>query len=202
MGRPFIANIYQSFAGILQHYHIQLKGNMLTDLKMWETFLTTFRGWQPIISNKLRDEDALELYADAVGNPSLGWGAFLPLHSLWMYQQWEFHWFHQFNPSIDFLELYALLAGVVTWALHFVDRTVIFWSDNTLTVHALINKSSHSSQMLNLLHYLTFFCMVNNIHIKALYISGKKNVICDLLSRLKLQAFCNIKPEHTNQLPL
>ena len=136
-----------------------------------------------------------------MGNPSLGWGAFLPSSGLWMYQQWKFQWFHQFNPSIDFLELYALLAGLVIWVPHFIDRTLIFWSDNTPTVHALISKSSHSSQMLRLLCYLTFFCMVNNIHIKALYISGKKNVTCDLLSRLKLQAFHSIKPEHTSKLP-
>ena len=83
---------------------------------MWKAFLLNVRGWQPIISNHQRAKDAVELYADASGNPSLGWGgAFLPTEGLWMFQQWDKEWFQQFNPSIDSLELYALLAGVVTW---------------------------------------------------------------------------------------
>ena len=88
-GRPFIVNIYRSFAGIPQHHHIQLTGEVLTDLRMWQVFLSTFWGWQSIISNKQREENALELYTDTAGNPSLGWGAYLPLHGLWKYQQWD-----------------------------------------------------------------------------------------------------------------
>ena len=124
---------------------------------MWKAFLLNFRGWQPIISNHQMDQEAVELYADTTGKASLGWGAFLPKQRLWMFQQWEDQWFQEFNPSINFLELYALLARVVTWAPHLMDKMVIFRSDNTPTVHALINKSSHSRQMLSLLHYFTFF---------------------------------------------
>ena len=40
VGRPFMANKYQSFAGVPQHHHIQLKGHVLIDLRMWEAFLT------------------------------------------------------------------------------------------------------------------------------------------------------------------
>ena len=53
-----------------------------------------------------------------------------------------------FNPSIDFLELYALSAGVVTWVPHLTNHTMLFHSDNTPTVHALIKKSSDSHQMM------------------------------------------------------
>ena len=34
-------------------------------------------------------------------------------------------WFQQYQPSIGFLELYALLAGVVTWVPHLSNKTVI-----------------------------------------------------------------------------
>ena len=118
---------------------------------MWRTFLETFRGWQPIIPNKVKEATAVELYTDAAGNPALGWGAYLPSQGLWMFQQWDKHWFNEFKPSIDFLELYALLAGLVMWASHFIDKTIIFRSDNMPAMHALTNKSSHSSQMLKLL---------------------------------------------------
>ena len=198
---PFIKNVYDAFTGVPQHWHIDLKGDVLADLRMWKAFLLQFRGWQPIISSQQRAKDVVELYADVLGNPSLGWGAFLPTKGLWMFQQWDQEWFHQFNPSIDFLELYALLARVVIWVPHLSDKTVIFRSDNIPTVHALINKSSNSKQMLRLLCYFTLFCMIHNIHIKALHISSKKNIICDLLSRLKLQEFQWEKPDHTKPLP-
>ena len=58
------------------------------------------------------------------------------------------------GTSIDFLEFYALLATVVTWVPHLTNCTVLFHSDNTPTVHALINKSSDSHQMM-LLQFLT-----------------------------------------------
>ena len=37
--KPFIQNVYQSFAGIPQDRHIDLKGNLLADLRMWKSFL-------------------------------------------------------------------------------------------------------------------------------------------------------------------
>ena len=111
-GRPFTVNVYRAFEGTPQHHHVQLRGEVLTDLWMWHTFLESFRGWQPIISNKEKEARVVELYADAAGNPALGWGAHLPSQGLWMYLQWDTQWFNEFKPSIDFLVLYTLLAGM------------------------------------------------------------------------------------------
>ena len=112
-------------------------------------------------------------------------GAWLPHVGTWMHVQWEAEFFKKFNPSIDFLELYSLLARVVTWVPHLTNCTLLFHSDNTPTMHALINKSSDSHQMMILLQFLTLFCMLNNITITVKHISGKTNLICDYLSQLK-----------------
>ena len=103
------------------------------------------------ITDKITHSSAIELFTDAAGNAKLGLGTWLPHLGLWMYGQWEEEFFQQFNPSVDFLELYALLAGITTWAPHLMDCAIIFWSDNTPTVFALRNKSSDSPQMLFLL---------------------------------------------------
>ena len=94
---------------------------VLSDLGMWKVFLTRFRGWTPIVDNKILHASTVELFADASGNSSLGWGAWLPHLGLWMYRAWEAEIFDKYQPSIDFLELYALLAGMVTWAPHLTD---------------------------------------------------------------------------------
>ena len=85
-GKPFIQNVYQTFVGIPQHRHIDLKGNLLADLRMWKSFLLQYKGWQPIISNEEHSRMAIEIFADVSGNPFLGWGAFFPSKGLWMYQ--------------------------------------------------------------------------------------------------------------------
>ena len=68
----------------------------------------------------------VDVFADVAGSALLGWGAFFPAQGLWLYQKWDQVWFQEYNPSIDFLELYALLAGVVTWVPHLSNKTIIF----------------------------------------------------------------------------
>ena len=126
-------------------------------MRMWKSFLVQYKGWQPIISNTKRSHNVLEKFIDVTGNPLLGWGTFFPAQGLWIYQKWDPVWFQEYNPSIVFLELYALLARVVMWVPHLSNKTVIFRSDNTPTMHALLNKTSNSHQMLTLLRYFPFF---------------------------------------------
>ena len=108
----------------------------------------------------------------------------------------EEDFFLKFQSSIDFLELYTLLATTVTWAPYLTDRAILFWSDNTPTVFALRNKSSDSNQMLFSLHFFTLFCMTHNITILAY------STICDKLSHFQLWDFHALKPDHTTCLPL
>ena len=95
----FIQNVYQTFAEIPQHRHIDLKVNLLADLRMWKSFLLQYKGWHPIISNEEYSRMAIEIFADVSGNPSLGWGGF-PSKGLWMYQQWDKGWFQQYSQSM------------------------------------------------------------------------------------------------------
>ena len=137
---------------------------------MWKVFLAKFCGWMPISDTKQLHALAVELFPGAAGNAKLGWGTWLPHLGLWMYRWWEEEFFQKFQPSIDFLELNALLAGIVMWAPYLMDRAILFWSDNTPTVFALRNKSSDSPEILSLLCYLTLSCMTHNITILARHV--------------------------------
>ena len=79
-GKPFIQTVNQVFAGVPQHKHINLKGDVLADMRMWKSFLVQYKGWQPIISNAERSCNAV--FADLAGNPLLGLGAFYPEQGL------------------------------------------------------------------------------------------------------------------------
>ena len=201
-GKCFIKCIYQAQVGVLHHQHIDLSSPVLSDLHIWKVFLAKFRGWMPIMDTKVLHASAIGVFTDAVGNVKLGWGAWLPHLGLWMYSQLEEDFFQKFQPSIDFLELYALLATIVTWAPHLMDHAILFQLDNTSTVFALRNKSSNSNQMLFLLHFLTQFCMAHNITVLARHVHGIHNMICDKLSHFQFQDFHALKPDHTACLPL
>ena len=105
------------------------------------------------------------------------------------------------NPSIDFLELYALLVVVVIWVPMLMDHVVLFWLDNTPAVYTLINKASSSDHVMLLICYITLFCMTHNIKILAKHIEGTNNKFYDLLSRFKFQEFHLTKPENTRESP-
>ena len=51
-GKLFIQNMHQAFAGIPQHRHIDLKGNLPADLRMWKSFLLQYKDWQPLFQIK------------------------------------------------------------------------------------------------------------------------------------------------------
>ena len=123
-----------------------------------------------ITDTKQLHASAVELFADTAGNAKFGGGAWLPHLGLWMYGQWEEEFFHKFQPSIDFLELYGLLAGIIMWDPHLMDHAILSWLDNTPTVFALRNKFNDSPKMLFLLCFLTLFCITHNITILARHI--------------------------------
>ena len=103
-GKCFSKRIYQVHAGVPHHHHhVDLHSCVLLDLWMWKVFLTWFRGWTPIVDNRILHANAVELFADASGSSSLGWGAWLLHLGLWMYGAWEMEFFEKFQPSIDFM---------------------------------------------------------------------------------------------------
>ena len=74
----------------------------------------------------------VEVVANAAGLVQLDWGAWLPHTGHWMYGQWESDIFDALNPSIDFLELCALLVTVVMWAPLLMDQIVLDCLDWTI----------------------------------------------------------------------
>ena len=67
----------------------------------------------------------MEIVADVAGSVQLGWGAWLLNTGHWIYGQWELEVFAVMNPTIDFLELYALRIAVIMWAPFLMDKVVL-----------------------------------------------------------------------------
>ena len=111
------------------------------DLQVWLTFLdqpTVFcRPFLDFVEEL--DMDQLEFYMDASRNFSLGFGGYYK--SSWMCQVWDKELMELCQPSIEYLELFALLAGVMAWIPRFQNRWVTVFTDNE-SVKNMVNNTA------------------------------------------------------------
>ena len=75
-----------------------------------------------------------------------------------MWDQWDAHFMQQQQPSIDFLELFAVLVAVYAWSPQFANKHIIVHSDNQPTVAVINSKMSNSDSML-VLNPLSHFAL-------------------------------------------
>ena len=108
----------------------------------------------------------------------------------WFIYQWEANFLEENNPSINYLELFALTAAVLTWGNQFKKNCkVIIFCDNQSVIHMVNNNSSKCAKCMILIRILVIFIMKHNIKLKVKYVKSADNTYADLLSRLNYKEF-------------
>ena len=107
----------------------------------------------------------------------------------WCFTIWPQGFIKNEDPSIEFLELYALVVGVVNWISRFQNSRIILFCANQSVVHMVNNTTSSCRKCMILIRTLVLESLVNNVCIFAKYIRSKVNKASDYLSRLKFEAF-------------
>ena len=88
------------------------------------------------------------------------------------------------SDNINMLEMWPVLVSVRRWGSRWLNRTVVFVTDNTQVMATLNTGRSKSKTTMKWLR-LIFWASINyNFDIQSVYINTKFNVICDSLSRL------------------
>ena len=182
-GHPFLRRIFDTFAGRPMDFFVTLTKELKKDLAMWKYFLTDFKGLSPILLSR----PSVRLFTDASGNPDLGWGAWL--EDEWCFAQWCAAWNFLFEPSIDFLEFFAVLAAIWTWKQKLTNTRLFLFCDNQPVVAILSSFTSNSSDIMLLLRYLVLILSHHNIIIQPIYLSSATNNRADALSRLQVDCF-------------
>ena len=126
-GRAFMRRMYSKLTDLKNgmkvvlkdYHHVTLDAEFLYDCKMWELFLS--RSDQVVLCRPFMDilgsqsAKTLLFYTDASGSISKGgFGAFFSGN--WFFGLWGTEFMQKCQPSIEFLELYALCLGIFTWA--------------------------------------------------------------------------------------
>ena len=112
----------------------------------------------------------------------------------------EFLW-NSINPSIAYLELYAVTVGVLLWIHQFSGRTVALFCDNMSVVEMINSTTSSCKNCMVLIRFIVMKAMVHNVVVKAKHVTSKNNYVSDCLSRLKYEQFRNYTAGKFQELP-
>ena len=99
------------------HHHVRLDGEFKSDCRVWTNFLDSDN--ESIVNRPMIDvlepdctSWQIQFSSDASAGPELGFGCVLSTR--WFNKMWEPGFIKNQASSIEFLELYALCAGILT----------------------------------------------------------------------------------------
>ena len=183
------------------YHHVRLDQEFKTDCRIWLDFLTN-TSMINVVSRPMVDllgpaktSDEIRFYSDASGSKKLGYGCLL--NTSWLYGSWDEKFILEKKPSIEYLELFALAAGILTWERRITNGRFTIFCDNEAVVQIINSLSSSCKNCMKLIRILTLNGLRYNRRISAKYVSTKANFLADALSRGQLSRFRRLGPEMT-----
>ena len=184
-----------------QHYHIRLDQEFKLDCQIWMEFLTGSLGTvanRPMIDlSVVQTSMEIGFTSDASASQEFGYGFGATLGTRWILGAWPRDFVKNEKPSIEYLELFALVAGVLTWQSDrcLCNARISVHCDNIAVVHMVNNLTSSCGNYMFLIRLLTLNSLKFNHRITALYISSKNNFLSDALSRNQISKFRTLGPQ-------
>ena len=188
-GRLFLRRLINQSTKVKHlHHYVSLNSQTRADFQWWLEFLPLWNGKTYFLNPSWSLAQDLELYTDASG--TLGYGAYFG--GAWLRADWLPH---QMFHSIQWKELFAILAAASTWAVRLSRLRIKFWCDNLAIVHAWQNKSSKHPDITDLLRRLLLVAARHNFTVSMSHLPGHKNEIADALSRNNITKFFYLVPQ-------
>ena len=194
-GHAFTQRLYSYFnSNMKQHHHVRVTSEMKDDLAVWNSFLNNPVIYcRPFIDfSMVLVADKLEWFTDASGTVGMGgiW------HSHWFQADWDRSFLVTAEPSIEYLELFAVTVLVLLWSQFFMNKHICLFCDNQAVVHMINNSSSSCRQCMVLIRKITLKCLQHNVHIFAKYVPTHLNFFADALSRNQMSRFWKLAHKH------
>ena len=189
-GRAFTRRLYSFGAGLTKkNHHLKIKGEMKSDLRLWLTFLSSPRNFShPFFHfNQLLTATDIHFMTDASKNKDFGCGGVCGTD--WFIMQWETGFIKKYDPSIAFLELFALTVGILAWIRQFKNMKLVLFCDNMSVVHMINTTSSSCKFCMKLIRIIVLELIQSNTHVTCRHIPTKQNIFADNLSRMRYDKF-------------
>ena len=179
-------------------HHISLNKEFIGDCLIWQKFLelgaTDSRlVCRPFIDvNKFTHAKILNFYSDTSMH---GMGAIFGTR--WLYCKWDKQFLELEKPTIEYLELFALVSAILVWGnnRHLCNTKIVIFCDNQIVREYVNNLTAGNRQCLKLLRILALDNLKFNRRVKIIYVKSKTNVLSDAISRADFTTFWRKVPE-------
>ena len=211
-GRAFTKGMYDKLKlkdkhgnPLKQHHHISLKGTFIDDCLVWKQFLHNATAHElccPFIDiNAFASVEVLNFYSDASLNQNFGLGVIFGDN--WIAGTWGSDFILSEKPSIEFLELFVLVAAILTWCNdpRLSNTRVVVFCDNQATLNMVNNLASNCLKCMKLIRILTLNNLQFNRRVFVKYVTSKANILADAISRTDWTRFWRHAPKTMNKKP-
>ena len=195
-GRPFVRRLAFLTRNVIEpHFKVRLPAWAKADLQLWLHFLKAYNGVTFFRDLDWVDNTELSLYTDS-SNIGLG----LYFNGKFAYSTWPANT-DKWLISTAFMEIFPIAICLLLWAEQLTNKKVLFYCDNKSTVQIINNLSSSCPQIMKVVRCIVLTTLKYNVTLRSVHLPGKKNVLCDSLSRLQLQRFWENAPPSTDKQP-
>jgi hypothetical protein len=199
LGRPFLRHIFNMLRR--PHKRQRLTAAARRDLQWWRTLLPLWSGITAISPRRFE----VTIETDASGSKGIGgyWPATKRMFSTRLPRR------HR-KKHINFKEMFAVLFAIAEWGESWKGQELLVKCDNEAVVHG-INKKTIRGAAIAPLQQLLLLTALNDIVVKATWISTKENAVADALSRFDtkklaklvgVQALSMVQSRQTSRLSL
>ena len=195
-GRTFLRRLYSLGANdkVLPHHHIRITEECRLDMQIWRRFLSDPLIYsRPFLDCFEQTAEDIDMYSDASESVSKGFGAYCG--TAWTCMMWDKDWMVSCNPSIEYLELYAVTVAVLIWIKKFRNSRILLHCDNNSVCNMLNNSTSGCKNCMVLLRLVVLECLTQNVKLTAEWVSTGDNGKADALSRMEFERFRNLGPD-------
>ena len=192
-GRAFVRILYvdttRNGKVLKPHHHIKITEENKLDLLVWKQFLLhpDSHIYRPFMESVSMNATQIDMFSDTSGNFKLGFGAFCGTE--WTFGQQDSAFCSKYEPSIEYLELFGVLVGILNWIKLFRNRRIILFCDNQAVVNMINNSALCCKNCMVLIRLLTTESILQNVRVFAKYVPTGDNGKADALSRLDLDRF-------------
>ena len=196
-GRLFLRRLIDLSTTVRKlHHHISLNAEARADIRWWDSFLPSWNGVAMFLDPEWTAANSLQLYTDASG--SLGFGAYF--NGAWFRGDWQPH---QRLPlrSIQWQELFAIVAAASTWGHLWAGLRIHFHCDNLPIVQAWARQSAKHPDLMRLLRTLFLVAAQHSFTIRLSHLPGRLTALLMPFPEISYPSSSLLPPRRTLNQP-
>ena len=187
-GRIFLRRLIDLGKSVKRHHHhVTYNKQAKLDIQWWIDFLPEWN-CKSIIPESLsiRASD-IKLFTDA---SDIGFGA--TYGTAWIQGSWDRQ---RKDISINYRELFAILAAALTWGSTWAGKRIVFFTDNQPITQVWASGTSPAPTIMSLIRALFLTAAKNGFSVAFKHIPGINNPTADALSRFQMARFRDLMPK-------